>query len=162
MSRILLINDEDDLLYMYRVNLEDAGHIVETTTDGDDAIARAKRFHPDVIGLDWIIPRTPGEEILRRLRADPQTQSIPVLVISALRGLADRVGRALVLRPGFSDRLKYEIPRMPARDPRWLPAVTHVPPRPQRTTQEQQICVSIDEVNELWACELPAALIWHH
>ena len=92
MSRILLINDEDDLLYMYRVNLEDAGHIVETTTDGDDAIARAKRFHPDVIGLDWIIPRTPGEEILRRLRADPQTQSIPVLVISALRGLADRVG----------------------------------------------------------------------
>ena len=71
-------------------------------------------------------------------------------------------GAGLLDRPGFSDRPRYEIPLMPARDPRWLPAVTQVPPRPPRTPQEQQVWIAIDHVNELWACELPAALIWHH
>jgi uncharacterized ferritin-like protein (DUF455 family) len=51
---------------------------------------------------------------------------------------------------------------VPKRDPRWLPAVSQVPPRPPRTPQEQQVWVAIDHVNELWACELPAAFIWHY
>ena len=70
-------------------------------------------------------------------------------------------GADLLETPGFSDRPRYEIAPMPARDPRWLPAVTQVPPRPPRTPQEQQVWVAIDHVNELWACELPAAFIWH-
>jgi DNA-binding response OmpR family regulator len=92
MSRILLINDEDDLLYMYRLALEAAGHTVETTTDGNDAIERAKRFRPDVIGLDWVLPGSGGEELLRAFRATPQTRTTPILVISALGGLRERVG----------------------------------------------------------------------
>lgn len=71
-------------------------------------------------------------------------------------------GVDLLERAGFSDRPRYTIPLMPARDPRWLPAVTQVPPRPPRTPQEQQVWVAIDHVNELWACEFPAAMIWHH
>jgi uncharacterized ferritin-like protein (DUF455 family) len=71
-------------------------------------------------------------------------------------------GAPLLERPGFSDRPRYEIALVPKRDPRWLPAVTQVPPRPPRTPQEQQIWVAIDHVNELWACELPAAFIWHY
>ncbi len=71
-------------------------------------------------------------------------------------------GAALLARAGFSDRPRYEIAVMPKRDPRWLPAITQVPPRPPRTPQEQQIWVAIDHVNELWACELPAAFIWHY
>jgi uncharacterized ferritin-like protein (DUF455 family) len=68
----------------------------------------------------------------------------------------------LLVRSGFSDRPRYQIALMPKRDPRWLPAITQVPPRPPRTAQEQQVWVAIDHVNELWACELPAAFIWHH
>jgi uncharacterized ferritin-like protein (DUF455 family) len=71
-------------------------------------------------------------------------------------------GAEVLLRAGFSDRPRYTIPMVPARDPRWLPAVTQVPPRPPRTPQEQQVWIAIDHVNELWACELPAAFIWHH
>lgn len=71
-------------------------------------------------------------------------------------------GACLLGRAGFSDRPRYEIPLLPLRDPRWLPAVTQVPPRPPRTPQEQQVWIAIDHVNEVWACELPAALIWHH
>lgn len=71
-------------------------------------------------------------------------------------------GAALLDRPGFSDRPRYEVPLLPARDPRWRPAVTQVPPRPPQTPQEQQVWVAIDHVNEVWACEFPAAMIWHH
>lgn len=71
-------------------------------------------------------------------------------------------GNGLLDRAGFSDRPPYTIPLLPARDPRWLPAVTQVPPRPPRTPQEQQVWIAIDHVNELWACELPAAFIWHY
>lgn len=71
-------------------------------------------------------------------------------------------GAPLLARAGFSDRPRYEIPLLPKRDPHWLPAITQVPPRPPRTPQEQQIWVAIDHVNELWACELPAAFIWHY
>lgn len=71
-------------------------------------------------------------------------------------------GEPLLARAVFSDRPRYMIPMIPKRDPRWLPAVTQVPPRPPRTPQEQQVWVAIDHVNELWACELPAAFIWHH
>lgn len=76
--------------------------------------------------------------------------------------LASDSGRPLLFRAGLSDRARYSIPLAPKRDPRWLPAVTQVPPRPPRTPQEQQVWVAIDHVNELWACELPAALIWHY
>ena len=71
-------------------------------------------------------------------------------------------GAEVLAHEGFSDRPRYVIPMQPARDPRWLPAVTQVPPRPPRTPQEQQVWIAIDHVNELWACELPAAFIWHH
>jgi len=71
-------------------------------------------------------------------------------------------GAVLLGRAGFSDRARYVVPMLPARDPRWLPAVTQVPPRPPRTPQEQQVWIAIDHVNELWACELPAAFIWHY
>lgn len=71
-------------------------------------------------------------------------------------------GKPLLERAGFSNRPKYSIAMLPKRDARWLPAVTQVPPRPPRTPQEQQVWVAIDHVNDLWASELAAALIWHH
>jgi uncharacterized ferritin-like protein (DUF455 family) len=75
---------------------------------------------------------------------------------------APDTGKPLLHRSGCSDRPHYEIALLPKRDARWLPAVTQVPPRPPRTPQEQQIWIAIDHVNELWACELPGALIWHY
>jgi two-component system, OmpR family, alkaline phosphatase synthesis response regulator PhoP len=91
MARILLINDEDDLLFVYRLTLENAGHIVEDTTSADEAIERAKQFRPEVIGMDWVLPGgTTGAELLRRFRELPETRSVPILVISAIQGLEQR------------------------------------------------------------------------
>ena len=68
----------------------------------------------------------------------------------------------LLERPGFSDRARYRISMIPKREPHWQTSGTQVPPRPPRSPEEQQVWVAIDHVNELWAAELPAALIWHY
>ena len=75
---------------------------------------------------------------------------------------AQDLGSPLLARMGFSGRLRYTTPMIHQRDPRWLPAVAQVPPRSPRTPQEQQVWVAIDHLNELWACELSSAFIWHH
>lgn len=111
MARILLIDDERDLLELSQLCLEAAGHTVETLTEGRRAVEVAQRFRPDVIGLDWVIPDMSGEEVLRHLKESPETRSIPVVVMSALNGLelhAQRLGAACVLPKPFRSRALIE------------------------------------------------------
>lgn len=91
MARILLINDEPDLLYLCQLVLEAAGHTVDTLLGGTGALDAARQFRPDLIGLDWIIPDMSGEELLHLLKSSPETSSVPILVISALEGLDSHV-----------------------------------------------------------------------
>jgi two-component system phosphate regulon response regulator PhoB len=93
MQRILVINDEDDLLFVYRLALEHAGYTVETTTDAEGSVEIAKRFRADLITLDWVMPRMNGERVLRALRQAPQTRDLPILVMSALQSIGDYVRR---------------------------------------------------------------------
>lgn len=74
----------------------------------------------------------------------------------------DTAATSLPPHPVFGRGGRYVVPLLPRRDPRWLPAVTQVPPRPPRTPEEQQVWIAIDHANELWACEAPAAMIWHY
>lgn len=97
-----------------------------------------------------------------RAEAEPWIDWLREALAAAGGVCGDDRGGGLLGRAGCSDRPRYEIPLLPARDPAWKPGVTSVPPRPPRTPQEQQVWVAIDHLNELWACELPAALIWHH
>jgi DNA-binding response OmpR family regulator len=104
MARILLVNDEPDLLALSSMVLESAGHTVETTIEGDKVLGIARQFRPDVIGMDWVIPDLPGTDVLRRLKSTTDTRSIPVIVISALEGLDDeahRLGAQGVLKKPF-------------------------------------------------------------
>lgn len=97
-----------------------------------------------------------------KAEAAPWTSWLRDALVGAGGIFGPDTGKSLLARPSFSDRPDYAVPLLPHRDPRWLPAVTQVPPRPPRTPQEQQVWVAIDHVNELWACELPAAFIWHY
>jgi DNA-binding response OmpR family regulator len=102
--RILIINDEPDLLFLYQLTLESAGYIVETLTESPKTMQQVKRFRPDVIGLDWMIPDASGEEVLLELKGDPETRSIPVLIMTALDGLephAQLLGAERVLHKPF-------------------------------------------------------------
>jgi len=101
----------------------------------------------------------PEEE---RTKAEPWANWTREALAEAGGVFGHDTGQPLRSRPGLSDRARYAIALEPKRDPRWLPAVTQVPPRPPRTPQEQQVWVAIDHVNELWASEVAGALIWHH
>jgi CheY-like chemotaxis protein len=77
------VNDEADLVELCAMVLEDQGYETVLATDGPLALELARKYQPDLILLDWVIPRMAGDEVFRVLRADPKTRHIPVMMMSA-------------------------------------------------------------------------------
>jgi two-component system phosphate regulon response regulator PhoB len=88
---VLVIDDEKDLLNLVRYNLERADFKVLESTEGRTGLEIAERVRPDAIVLDWMMPAADGIEVCRRLRADPNTSEIPVLMLTARAEEADRI-----------------------------------------------------------------------
>ena len=84
MARILLLNDEPDLVDVCRIVLESAGHHVEALTDPVAGLATARRMVPELIILDMVMPGMSGDQVIQLLRANPRTADVPVLLMSAL------------------------------------------------------------------------------
>ena len=83
-KRILMIDDEEGILAVVRVGLKlTAGWEVLTAVSGIDGIEKAKTELPDAILLDMMMPDMDGIETLSQLKNDPQTQGIPVILITA-------------------------------------------------------------------------------
>ena len=76
-ARILIVEDEEPLTLLLRYNLEAEGYEVETIARGDEADTRLQESVPDLIVLDWMLPGLSGIELCRRLRARPETKSLP-------------------------------------------------------------------------------------
>src|SRR5436190_17845180 len=81
--RVLVVDDEPDVLLLCRVNFEFAGHEVLEAPDADAGIRAAADAHPDVIVLDVMLPRKDGFAVLKTLQSDPITRDIPVVMLSA-------------------------------------------------------------------------------
>ncbi len=64
--------------------LSSCGYELETAADGDETLRKVKQWHPDLILLDIMMPKISGFEVCKRLRADPETHGIAVLMITAL------------------------------------------------------------------------------
>ena len=90
MVRVLVIDDEPDVLLLCRVNLGHAGFEVLEAQDGEHGIADAVAERPDAIVLDLMLPRIDGYEVLRTLRGDERTSLTPILVLSAKAQRQDR------------------------------------------------------------------------
>jgi len=88
-SRILLIEDNDDLAFGLRNNLEIEGHDVEVANDGTKGLARARRSSADLIILDLMLPGTDGFRVLRALRQEGS--KVPILILTARGEEADKV-----------------------------------------------------------------------
>jgi DNA-binding response OmpR family regulator len=85
MKNILIIDDEKDLCFFVKANLELSGdYKVAFETDGEKGIKSAQRNKPDLILLDIVMPKFDGFEVLKRLKEDPHTITIPVIMLSAL------------------------------------------------------------------------------
>jgi two-component system phosphate regulon response regulator PhoB len=91
MGKILVIDDETDLLEVVEFNLTQAGHQVITSTDGEAGIELAKRHQPDLVLLDLMLPKMPGTDVCRALKRDPATRTVPVLILTARGEEIDRV-----------------------------------------------------------------------
>ncbi len=91
MSRcILIVDDEDDVRAIAQLGLEmGAGWHVLIASSGQEALEMATAHQPDAILLDMMMPEMDGRETLSRLKADPQTRSIPVILVTAKAQPAD-------------------------------------------------------------------------
>ena len=90
MSRVLVVDDEPDVLLLCRLNLQQRGHELLEASTGRVALELARERHPDVIVLDLMLPGMTGYEVLETLKGDEQTWDIPVLVLTAKSLRADR------------------------------------------------------------------------
>src|ERR1700691_6760893 len=90
-ERILLVDDEPDLLQLVTINLRDAGFEVDAVGSGQAGLALAARIRPAVIVLDLMLPDVSGMEVCRSLRADPQLADVAVLMLTARRDEFDRI-----------------------------------------------------------------------
>jgi diguanylate cyclase (GGDEF)-like protein len=90
-ERILVVDDDPDILQFVRLNLELDGFEVELAGGGREALERASASPPDLMLLDVMMPEIDGLTVLRRLRSDPATANIPVIVLTARSLAEDRV-----------------------------------------------------------------------
>ncbi|HRP90468.1 MAG TPA: response regulator transcription factor [Edaphocola sp.] len=83
-QKILIVDDEEDIVDIIRYNLEHSGFEIETAMDGLDAIRKAKTFLPDLILLDIMMPKMSGTEVLPILKKDPQLKDTFVIFLTAM------------------------------------------------------------------------------
>ena len=90
-ANILIVEDEEPLTTLLRYNLEAEGYEVDAVARGDEADTRLRETAPDLVVLDWMLPGLSGIELCRRLRARPQTQSLPIIMLTARGEESERV-----------------------------------------------------------------------
>ena len=90
-KKLLIVDDEQINLEFFEVMLTKLGFVVEEATDGVEAIEKVKKFHPDLILLDNVMPRMSGWEVTKTLKADPKYKDIPIIMFSALDDVKDKV-----------------------------------------------------------------------
>ena len=90
-ARILIVEDEEPLTIMLRYNLEKEGFAVETSAHGEEADLRIRENPPDLAVVDWMLPGLSGIELVRRLRARPETKQLPIIMLTARGEESERV-----------------------------------------------------------------------
>lgn len=78
-TKILLVDDEQDILDLLSYNFKKQGYEVHTALDGNEAIIEVSIFHPDIIVSDILMPNTSGIKMCRLLKADERYKNIPVI-----------------------------------------------------------------------------------
>jgi DNA-binding response OmpR family regulator len=108
-KKILLVEDDPAVLRAISFILEKEGYNVLTATDGLDGLSKAKGENPDLLVLDVMLPGIDGFEICHRLRAEPQTAQLPILMLSAKGQAADK---AMGLQVGANEYLTKPVERL--------------------------------------------------
>lgn len=89
--RVLVVEDEESLHALLQYNLEKEGFSVDVAVDGEEALMMIDERAPDIVILDWMLPKVSGIEVCRRLRGRAQTRNLPVIMLTARGEESDRV-----------------------------------------------------------------------
>ncbi len=100
MARILIVDDSPTEVHVLKTMLEKNGHTVSTAADGEEGIAKARAEHPELILMDVVMPGLNGFQATRLLTKDPETQDIPIIIVTTKDQETDRVWG---LRQGAKD-----------------------------------------------------------
>ncbi|MGH6828420.1 MAG: phosphate regulon transcriptional regulator PhoB [Rhizomicrobium sp.] len=90
-AEILVVEDDDALATFLQYNLEKEGFRPRLASDGEQALLAAEERAPDVIILDWMLPKISGIEVCRRLRRRPETRNVPIIMLTARGEESDRI-----------------------------------------------------------------------
>ena len=118
---VLIVDDTADVRELYSEYLTARGFRVATASDGDSGIAAALRYHPDVIVMDLAMPWVDGITATRRLKADPRTRKVPVIVLTGYayraidQGALEAGAAAFLTKPCLPEDLETQILRVAGR-----------------------------------------------
>lgn len=119
MAKILVVDDEPELLKLISRILVASQHVVVSARDGEEALAMAQRERPELVILDLNLPRIDGFEVCRRLKADPATKATPIIMLTAAytnmndadRGIASGADE-YVVKPFVREVLLHNVDRL--------------------------------------------------
>ncbi|MFL6204996.1 MAG: response regulator transcription factor [Acidimicrobiales bacterium] len=135
MARVLVVDDEPDIVLFLQVNLDLHGHEVRTAPDGEAALRAVDEERPDALILDVMMPNLDGWGVIERLKAhpDPEVRTIPVVMLTALDTDQDQA------RGGIEGAVRYLTkPLAPDELIRVLEEVLAGPPEPEQRKAAQQ------------------------
>lgn len=89
-KRILLVEDDDSLANVYVTRLQSEGFEVRRTANGEEALATALSYHPDLVVLDVMMPKVSGFDVLDILRNTPETANLKIIMLTALSQESDK------------------------------------------------------------------------
>jgi CheY-like chemotaxis protein len=103
--KVLVVDDESNMRFLIRMILERAGYEVVEAAHGAAALDRVKESRPDMMVTDLMMPVMSGRELVERLRADPETASLPIIVVSANSSSVATAADAVLGKPFDPDAL---------------------------------------------------------
>lgn len=90
-TKVLIVEDEESISTLLDYNLSREDFETRIAVDGEDALLKTQEFHPDIIILDWMLPKVSGIEVCRRLRQNPDTRNLPIIMLTARSEETDRI-----------------------------------------------------------------------
>ena len=147
-AKILVVDDEDDILELISANLKREGFTVLPVTTGEDALELLKTKNPDLVVLDLMLPGIQGLEVCRHIRANPDYTDIPILILSAKGTEVDRI---LGLEMGADDYMtkpfsvRELISRIRVALRKTNKALPHKKPAHERTFSHKDLFIDFDK-----------------
>jgi CheY-like chemotaxis protein len=116
-KRILLVDDESNMRFVLRVILESEGYEVVVAQHGAAALEALRRSGADLVLTDLMMPVMNGRELVERLRADPETAEIPIVVVSAAHAVVLPKANAVIPKPFDDEELVAVVRSLTEKEP---------------------------------------------